>query len=316
MIYRIEISPLQQWRDARGEGVKRQAADVLGIKLDAVRTRDVYTVSAELSKEEAEKVASLLYNPVLQCFDVDGVRSANYQALPQGKFVLAIGFKPGVTDNVGRSAKAAVGDIVGRRLGEDEQIFSSIEYLLYGDVTEEEASRIARKLLANELIQSVTVLTGEQAAKGIPANLPIMTGAAGGNHRLYDLEVSDEELMELSRKGTFALSLTEMKAIQNYFRNAKGREKYGLTNQPTDVEMEVLAQTWSEHCKHKIFSAVIDYLNSETGERQEIDSCYKSFIKRSTKEIGEEVDFLVSVFHDNAGVITFNDKLDIVYKVE
>ena len=56
MIYRIEISPLQQWRDARGEGVKRQAADVLGIKLDAVRTRDVYTVSADLSKDEAEKV--------------------------------------------------------------------------------------------------------------------------------------------------------------------------------------------------------------------------------------------------------------------
>lgn len=316
MIYRIEISPLQQWRDARGEGVKRQAADVLGIKLDAVRTRDVYTVSAGLSKEEAEKVASLLYNPVLQCFDVAGVRSANYEALPQSKFVLAIGFKPGVTDNVGRSAKAAVGDIVGRKLGEDEQIFSSIEYLLYGEVSEDDANRIARKLLANELIQSVTVLTGEQAAKGIPANLPVMTGAAGGNHRLYDLEVSDEELMELSRKGTFALSLAEMKAIQNYFRNAKGREKFGLTNQPTDVEMEVLAQTWSEHCKHKIFSAVIDYLNSETGERQEIDSCYKSFIKRSTREIGEEVDFLVSVFHDNAGVITFNDKLDIVYKVE
>ena len=316
MIYRIEIAPLGEWRDARGEGVKRQAHDVLGISLDAVRTRDVYTVSANIDKAEAEKVASLLYNPVLQCYDVGGARSANYQAMKPCSYLLAIGFKPGVTDNVGRSAQAAVGDILGRKLGEDEKIFSSVEYLLYGNVDAEGAGKIARKLLANELIQSVKVLSGEEAAKGIPDNLPLMTGAAGGRHKLYDLEVSDAELMELSRKGTFALSLAEMKAIQNYFRTAKGREKYGLTAQPTDVEMEVLAQTWSEHCKHKIFSAVIDYLNSETGKREEINSCYKSFIKRSTEEIGKEVDFLVSVFSDNAGVITFNDKVDVVYKVE
>ncbi len=316
MIYRIEISPLPQWRDARGEGVRRQARDVLGIQLNEVRTRDVYTVSGNLSKSDAVRVAELLYNPVLQCFDAAGERSANYQAMKPCSFVLVIGFKPGVTDNVGRSAKAAVGDILGRRLDEDEVIYSSVEYLLYGKADAAGANAIARKLLANELIQSVKVLTGEEALRGIPDNLPVMTGLSGGKHRLYDLEVSDEALMELSRKGTLALSLEEMKSIQNYFRNAKNREKFGLTRQPTDVEMEVIAQTWSEHCKHKIFSADIDYLDQETGKREEIRSCYKSFIKRSTEEIAEKVDFLVSVFKDNAGVITFNDKQDICYKVE
>lgn len=107
-----------------------------------------------------------------------------------------------------------------------------------------------------------------------------------------------------------------MKAIQNYFRKAENRAEYGLGKNPTDVELEVIAQTWSEHCKHKIFAAKVDYTDEETGEKQEITSCYKTFIQKSTKEIGEKVDFLVSVFKDNAGVIKFNDKVDLVYKVE
>lgn len=210
-----------------------------------------------------------------------------------------------------------MGDIVGRKLREDEHVFSSTEYLFYGPkLTRAEAETIGSKLLANELIQSVLVMSGEEAAGGIPLNLPLVSGQGGGQVREYDLEVSDEGLMELSRKGTLALSLDEMKAIQNYFRNAKNRESYGLGRNPTDVELEVLAQTWSEHCKHKIFSARIDYENLETGEKEEIVSCYKTFIQKSTKEIAKEVDWLVSVFKDNAGVIDFNDKLDLVYKVE
>jgi len=121
--------------------------------------------------------------------------------------------------------------------------------------------------------------------------------------------------MEISRKGILALSLEEMKVIQRYFRKATGRDKVGLGSHPTDVELEVLAQTWSEHCKHKIFDAIIDY-EDDKGEKLEITSCYKSFIKKSTHEIAKDVNWLVSVFHDNAGVIAFNDKVDLVYKVE
>ena len=60
MNYRIEISPLPQWHDARGEGVKKQVGDFLGIALERVRTRDVYTVSAAISADEAAKLADLL----------------------------------------------------------------------------------------------------------------------------------------------------------------------------------------------------------------------------------------------------------------
>ena len=316
MNYRIELAPLRCWRDARGEGVKQQIKDFLKTTIDAVWTRDVYTISADITAGEVQKVAEALVNPVLQKLRV-GEGPAITQEEAGCKAIVVIGFKPGVTDNVGRTAQAAIGDIIGRKLRNDEQVFSSVEYLLYGDnVTEELARKVGRDLLANELIQTVRVYTGEALAAPLPLNLPVVTGSAGGKVRKYNLEVSDEELMEISRKGILALSLEEMKAIQNYFRTARGREAYGLDQEPTDVELEVLAQTWSEHCKHKIFAAEIDYENLDSGEKEHIVSCYKTYVQKSTKEIGEQVDWLVSVFHDNAGVIKFNDKVDLVYKAE
>ena len=312
MNYRIEISPLRKWRDSRGSGIQQQITDFLNLKIAEVWTRDVYTISADISDEQAGAVAKALTNPVLQ----NGVVG---ETLPEGNcsFLVSVGFKPGVTDNVGRSAKELVSDVIGRTLRDDEKIFSSIEYMLYGDnLTAESVEHIAKDLLANELIESIRIFTGADLANGIPLSLPIMKSSGAGKVETYNLDVTDDELLEISRKGILALTLEEMQVIQNYFRNAEGREEYGLTSNPTDVELEVLAQTWSEHCKHKIFAAEIDYTNKETGETENIVSCYKSYIMKSTHEIGKEVDWLVSVFHDNAGVIAFNDKLDLVYKVE
>ncbi len=318
MNYRIELAPLTVWRDARGENVKKEIAGFLRLPIERVLTRDVYTISGALSAEEVWRVAEFLVNPVLQGVRVGDRKSENFPQYPRPDFVVAVGFKPGVTDNVGRTARAAVGDIIGRKLGEDEAIYSSVEYWLYGpELDAAAAETIGKKLLANELIQTVTIRDGATAEReGMPWNLPVVAAVGGGQVRNYNLEVDDAALMEISRKGILALSLEEMKSIQNYFRHATGREAYGLTAQPTDVEMEVLAQTWSEHCKHKIFSAAIDYTDEETGKSSRIVSCYKTFVKQSTEEIGREVDWLVSVFHDNAGVISFNDQVDLVYKVE
>ncbi len=317
MDYRIELASLPVWRDARAENVKKEIRDFFRFSVDAVRTRDIYTISGDVSPDEAWRVGELLANPVLQSVRIGERKSANYSEYPVADFVVAVGFRPGVTDNVGRTARAAVGDIIGRLLGESEAVYSSVEYLLYGaELDQSKVETIARKLLGNELIQSVKVLSGAEAAKKMPMNLPKVNALGGGEVNEYNLEVSDEALMEISRKGILALTLEEMKSIQNYFRTASGRAAYGLSARPTDVELEVLAQTWSEHCKHKIFAAAIDYTDTVMGEKTKIVSCYKTYIKQSTYEIGKEVDWLVSVFHDNAGVIAFNDKLDLVYKVE
>jgi phosphoribosylformylglycinamidine synthase len=311
MEYRIEVSLQPQWEDARGRGVAHQIRQVLDLPVAGVRTRDVYTVEGELTAAAAARIAAELAHPVLQAGVVGETRGLACD------WLVRVGFRPGVTDNVGRTAHEAIGDIVGRHLRDDEHVFSSIEYLLDApQLSRQDAERIARGLLANELIETVLVLSREElAAAAIPPHRPLVREAGGGEVREVELEVDDARLVAISREGTLALTLDEMKVIQAYYRRAEGRASVGLGPRPTDVELECLAQTWSEHCKHKIFAAEIDY-EDEAGRHERIVSLFKTFIQRGTEEIGEKVDWLVSVFHDNAGVIAFNDTVDLVYKVE
>ena len=111
--YRIELAPLPVWRDPRGEALVRQAAAVCGITLDEVYTRDVFTLAADCSGEEAAKIAELLHNPVLQMWRTNDAKSANFVPAKSCDFLVRIGFKPGVTDNVSRTFRSAAADILG-----------------------------------------------------------------------------------------------------------------------------------------------------------------------------------------------------------
>ena len=118
-------------------------------------------------------------------------------------------------------------------------------------------------------------------------------------------DVDDAELMRISREGLLSLNHPEMKAIQQYFVQ-QGRE-------PTDVEIETIAQTWSEHCVHKTFKSRIEYTENG-GTVEVIDGLFNSYIRRATEEIGK--DWCVSVFVDNAGIVEFDDEYNIAFKVE
>jgi phosphoribosylformylglycinamidine synthase len=115
-----------------------------------------------------------------------------------------------------------------------------------------------------------------------------------------------------------------MRTIRDHFRSyaeAARRREFGLTGAPTDVELECLAQTWSEHCKHKIFNATVTY-HEDGGEPETIDSLFKDCIRGATETVDEASraaggeSWLVSVFHDNAGAVRFDDAIHLVYKVE
>ena len=315
MDFRIEIAVKSKWSDSRAQSVLRSIKNFTGSDtVKGLRTRDVFTISADIDKAQAESIARELSNPVTQEYFIGENPKVDFRY----DYIAAVGFKPGVTDNVARTAHEAIGDIIGRKLRKDEMVFSSIEYMFQAPSLEkEDIANIARGILANELIETVTVLSADEVrANGIPLNKPVVKGTEEGVVREFNLEVPDEELYEISRKGILALTLQEMKVIQNYFRNYENREKYGLSKNPTDVELEVLAQTWSEHCKHKIFDAEVDYEDLDAGTKEHIVSLFKSYIKKSTSEIAKKIDWLVSVFSDNAGVVAFNDKIDLVYKVE
>ncbi len=116
--------------------------------------------------------------------------------------------------------------------------------------------------------------------------------------------MSPAELVSLSQSRFWALSETEMLVIQKHY----GEKPI------TDVEIEVIAQTWSEHCKHKIFSANIDY-EDENGKTR-IESLFKTFIQKPTFDLQKKKAWAISVFKDNAGIVRFHEKVDLCIKVE
>lgn len=137
-----------------------------------------------------------------------------------------------------------------------------------------------------------------------------------------NLELDDAKLERLSKERLLALNLEEMKAIRHYYRLDKtkaNRKARKLPNMPTDVELEILAQTWSEHCKHKIFNAKITHQdNSKPRElrTETINSLYKTYIKAATKKLSQWRKDLLSVFEDNAGVVKWDNETAVCFKVE
>ncbi len=194
-----------------------------------------------------------------------------------------------------------------------------MQYLINGNLTRAQVETICKQLLGNELIERFEVVDGRSwdARKGLEAKVPLVRDPHKPRVAEVNLDVSDAELTAISRKGTLALTLDEMKTLRAYFRKPEvlaERKKMGLGPNPTDVELETLAQTWSEHCKHKIFNADIDYV--EDGKHTPVKSLFKTYIRGSTDEIGKHADWLVSMFKDNAGVVRFTDGYNVAIKVE
>jgi phosphoribosylformylglycinamidine synthase subunit PurSL len=318
MAHRIEITLKDEVRDPRGERIKREIEHFLHLSVDQVRTVDVYTVDADLSDAELVAAAAGPFSdPVIQHYSIDRAAAAGFD------FLVEVGFRPGVTDNVGRTAGEAIGYQIGRPLGAGKGVYTSVQYLLSGSLSAADAERIATGLLCNTLIQRYQILDAAGFAKqgGVATYVPKVQVEAKVEVNDVDLEVSDEELMRISRDGVLALTLDEMRIIQAHYRDPAVREirrKEGLRAAPTDVELEALAQTWSEHCKHKIFSADVSY-DDGSGKTEEIRSLFKSYIQRTTADVRAalgEKDYCLSVFKDNAGVIRFNDEWSLVFKVE
>ncbi|MBU1075992.1 MAG: phosphoribosylformylglycinamidine synthase, partial [Spirochaetes bacterium] len=121
--------------------------------------------------------------------------------------------------------------------------------------------------------------------------------------------MSSSELVSLSKNRTLSLNMEEMLAIQKHFKSQK--------REPTDLEMEVIAQTWSEHCKHKIFNSHIEI--KENGKTRVYKNLFKETIVDSTKKIKKRLgkkDHTVSIFKDNSGIVKFNKRYNVCFKVE
>jgi phosphoribosylformylglycinamidine synthase II len=292
--------------------VRQKKLQHAGYKLSDIIIIDVYTIDKNLSQKQLEAIASRLANPLTQNYFLQTEKT---KIAPPKKFSYAIeiGFLPGVTDNIAHTTKEIIEDGLGAKFENGDNVYTSQVTIIEGDITASDAEQIALTL-HNPLIQKAHIKSYSQFVKdgGMDVIVPKVKIAHKPNVSEVNLNVSDEELTIIgkqgianpdgTRRGPMALDLKYMKTIQTYFKK--------LGRNPTDIELESLGQTWSEHCKHTIFADPIDEIT---------DGLFKTYIKKATVDIrtkkGKD-DFCVSVFTDNSGSIAFDDDHMITHKVE
>jgi phosphoribosylformylglycinamidine synthase len=326
LLTRIEVGQKSPATDSQARKLLSTIRENFGVPVERVATLAAYILEMDLSEEEKERVARELFSdPITERYAIDaplapigGVPAQD--PLADFDFLVEVGYKPGVTDNVGRSSREGVSDLLGRRLADGEDVYTSRVFLLWGKLDRAQAERIATKLLANPLIETWLIRSKEEwkGSPGIPAASRKVASQHKPETRAVDLPDDDAGLARLSEEKILALTIPEMRAIQAYYAAPATRERRamaGLPPAPTDVELEVLAQTWSEHCKHKIFAADVEYTDHE-GVTRTIKSLFKTYVKAATDAVRPKTPWLKSVFTDNAGIIALTEDWDVAMKAE
>jgi phosphoribosylformylglycinamidine synthase len=355
-VHRFEVRPREEIGDPAAAALVRDARG-LGVDLASARTARVYLVQAELSEQQRRTVASqLLADPVTETVSIGAAGEPERVDQGSDARVIEVHPLPGVMDPVAQSVREAIADLV----GVDAAVATGWRYEL-ADVSQPQARRLAERLLANTVIHAIHegAFTPDSLPRGTKRDSPLR------HIPLRDLSAGD--LAKLSREAHLFLSPEEMRAIQAEYRRL-GRE-------PTDIELETLAQTWSEHCVHKTLKSRVVYREEavpEEGQRDRgtqgrrggdvsfaftssgkgvretgqpaaaegagegaidgsnrpghtvnadgsvtIDNLLKSTVAAATHElIADGVDWTLSVFVDNAGIIRFDDHHAVCVKVE
>lgn len=315
MLYRIEIKDKPGVFDAVGKGIEKDIRD-LGINsVKVVRFIQVYNLEGDAALEEIVRISKdLLCDNISQVYSIN--ESAGKRANGRNDFIIEVAYNPGVMDPVEESALKAIRDL---DISGVESFKTARKYLIRGKLKPNQLKVIADKLLYNKLIQHIVKPHGPTDQRSCEPK------KVHYDFNLVSVDLlgaSDEKLKRISRAGQLFLNLAEMRRIKKYFK-LQGRN-------PTDCELETIAQTWSEHCWHKTFRGKIEYkekilnpkseiLNKPKTQNQKfkikkIDNLLKSTIMKVTKELNKP--WCVSVFKDNSGVIKFDDKYNICFKVE
>jgi phosphoribosylformylglycinamidine synthase len=324
MIYRIDVRT-RGGADPLGDSIRQQIRD-LGKNVDSVQTTRIFLLDTDADATAVRRIAGeLLADPVVETADIFSGDSND-----DGASRIEVHLKPGVMDPVAASTEMAVRDFgVNVR-----QVRTGRACLIRPKMGAEELKEIAGRVLANGVIESVYF------QPYWPRNFESGREGAFQVRRIDLRQLSEAALAKLSREGHLFLSPAEMKAIQEYFRG-QGRE-------PTDIELETLAQTWSEHCVHKTLKSAVDVEvrdehGKKIGQRRygnliketifastmriiQGDKSGQSHVSENTakdphpnpppeyRERGKE--FCLSVFVDNAGVVAFDEVDAVCFKVE
>ncbi|MEZ5274329.1 MAG: phosphoribosylformylglycinamidine synthase subunit PurS [Ilumatobacteraceae bacterium] len=265
--------------DPRSAGLLADA-HALGIHtVTGIDVADVVFFAEPLGAEARTAIEAVLVDPLLQTGSWD---------VPAGGIETAL--LPGVTDPAATAVQLAMTTIGLAHTG----VATGTRFEVHGDAGAADRAALAHRLLANDVI--------ERWADG-PIEPHFVDEHATADHSVEHVDVrhlDDDALMDVSRERGLSLDLAELQAVAAHFR-AAGRA-------PTDVELETLAQTWSEHCSHKTFRARIT-----TPDGAEITPLLRQ-LRVATDAI--DARFLRSAFVGNAGIVSFTEGTTLAVKAE
>ena len=308
-LWQVDIRPADGQPDSLGVAAE-SAGRELGIsdRLEVHGTHG-FLLQGSLDAANVSRMArEYLADPIAQRVETGLVGSSAFASEPASEsssggplHCVHVLLKPGVMDPV---AQSTLGMLKGLGFSVEEvRTFRKYWIREQGASDPQVISRLANRVLSNDSIEQVILgpLKLDKLSIGSPYELQVT--------KVPIDRLSDTELMELSKSGQLYFSLPEMQTIQGYYRE--------LGKDPTDIELETIAQTWSEHCSHKTLGGRIQY-RDEHGTRQ-FTSMLKETIFAATKQIRQDLgadDWCISVFKDNAGVVAFDDQHHVVFKVE
>ena len=323
-VHLIEVTPLELpgMQDTRGESVRSMLAADYDVSIGRIRSISGYLVKANLPAAELlQSLQDLFTDPIIEHGAINQSLLDDPTFFPDAPdLAIMIGFKPGVTDNAAQAALDGLCTLFPSLSGTAE-VATTMTYLFWDLPKDLDGVWLAKKL-HNPMIERAALATPEHCSAATWPQLPYpeRPPIAFEPPAVVDLEVDNAELIKISETGLLALNLEEMQAIQAQYRNPEiqsAREALGLPpNAPTDVELECLAQTWSEHCSHKIFASKIHHVDTVTGEDSTVDSLFKTHIMQPTLDMQKRVDWLLSIFHDNSGVIEWTEDWSLCIKAE
>ncbi|MBR9704252.1 hypothetical protein GOV12_02480 [Candidatus Pacearchaeota archaeon] len=273
-----------------------------------------------LTVDELKTISDIVADPIV---DLLSINSPVLPYLPENGIVIEQSPKPGVTDPEGEQTRKVISRTLSREIG---PVSSSRQHLFVGELDDRQYVMLTKQI-GNPLINDFMRVNSEDwdFSRGVGYHFPKVDLPSVPAFEHIDLGVDDNGLMKISNDRYLSLNLEEMKTIRELFRDREfllKREEAGLGNMSTDADIESLAQTWSEHCCHKKLNAKWIYTsddpNDQSGLPNVTDSVFKSIIRESTERIQKEgdIDWMVSVYCDNAGVVRLNEDHIIAHKVE
>ncbi len=297
MIWRVEVRQKEGILDPIGQSIARDIAELNLGEVQRVQVVSVFLLEGQISREEIKRIGDqLLVDPIVEQYSFDlklPLQTATHH-------VVEIAYNPGVMDPVEASTLKGIRDL---GVAGVTAVRTARQYHIHGKFTPQQLEAVTSRVLMNKLIQHVV---------RDPSHVPTTLSVTSPQESKFDvmmvdlINANDKKLAEISKSGQLYLNLGEMKAIQSHFKKEN--------RNPTDVELETIAQTWSEHCRHKTFRGVIRYREGKNTKAKIIRSLFKTTIAAVTVKLNKK--WCVSVFHDNAGVISFDKDFNVCFKVE